>query len=127
MNLILWVGQVLLAVLFVMTGAGKVFTSTETMAQTLNLSTALVRFIGVCELLGAIGLILPAAARIQPRLTVWAAIGLSTVMVLATAFHISRAEYSTAAGPVVILAIAAFVAYGRGVRHPIAPRAARPA
>ena len=123
MNLTLWLVQALLAVLFIATGFGKAFSSSEQMADAMQLSTSLVRFIGICELLGAIGLILPAATRIQPRLTVWAAIGLATVMVLATGFHLMRREYYNVVGTVVILSIAAFVAYGRGLRCPIDIRA----
>jgi uncharacterized membrane protein len=108
-------------------GAAKAFSATEAMAQAMSLSTALVRFIGVCEILGALGLILPAASRIMPKLTVWAAIGLGTVMVLATAFHISRAEYPNAAGPIALLAGTAFVAYGRSAKRPIVARRAQTA
>ena len=126
MNLTLWIAQCLLAALFLATGSAKVFSSADQLANLLpTLPVMLVRFIGVSELLGAIGVILPAATRIQPRLTMWAAIGLGTIMILATLFHLSRAEYSNALGTVAILAGAAFVAYGRGIRRPVASRAAR--
>jgi len=123
MNRTLWIAQVLLAALFLATGFGKVATSTDQMAQMMDLSPTLIRFIGTCELLGAVGLILPAVTRIQPFFIVWAAIGLATVMVLATIFHLSRAEYYNAVGTILILGIAVFVAHGRAGRWQIATRA----
>ena len=74
----------------------------------------LVTFIGIAELAGAIGLILPALTKILPVLTTWAAVGLATIMVLATGFHLSRGEFSHAIVTVVLLALAAFVIYVRG-------------
>lgn len=122
MNRTLWIAQVLLAGLFLATGFGKVFSATDQMARSMDLSPALVRFIGTCELLGAIGLILPALTRVQPQVTAWAAAGLATVMLLATIFHLSRGEYDNTVGTVLILAIAVLVAYGRAVRWRIVAR-----
>ena len=83
----------------------------------------LVRVIGVCELLGAIGLLLPAATRIRPELTPAAATGLTTVMALAIAFHLYRGD---AGGrfilPAALGLVAAFVAWARFRRAPIVPR-----
>ncbi len=127
MNLALWIAQVLLALLFFAVGSAKALSATDAMAQAMGLSPALVRFIGVSELLGAFGLILPAATRIKPRLTALAAVGLGVIMILATLFHLSRREYPNAGETIVILAVTAFVAYGRGVRRPIAAKASRAA
>jgi putative oxidoreductase len=84
---------------------------------------ALLRFIGISEALGAVGLILPSALRILPKLTPLAAVGLATVMALAIPFHASRGELLQALPANVILgSLAAFVAWGRTWPAPIAPR-----
>jgi hypothetical protein len=83
---------------------------------------ALVRFIGVSELLGAVGLIVPAATRIKPVLTALAGAGLTTIMVLASIFHLSRGEAGMLPVNFVIGGLAAFVAWGRWKKAPIAPR-----
>jgi len=122
----LWAVQVLLALAFGMAGLMK---STQPIAELAEkmvwpgvLPAALVRFIGVSELLGAIGLILPSATRVKPGLTVLAALGLTTVMLLAIVFHISRGEFGNLIFNVVLGALAAFVAWGRAKKAPIAPR-----
>ncbi|RME22637.1 MAG: DoxX family protein [Deltaproteobacteria bacterium] len=126
MNTGLWVAQVLLAIAFGMAGAMKTFTAIDDLSQTLpwvrDDLALLVRFIGVSELLGAAGLILPAATRIQPRLTPLAAAGITVIMVLATGFHIVRGEFSALPVTLVLGALAGFVAWGRWKKVPIAPR-----
>lgn len=82
----------------------------------------LARFIGFAELAGAIGLVLPAATRVKPWLTPLAALGLAVIMVLATAFHRIRGEADLIAFNFVPAFLAAFVAWGRWTRAPIAPR-----
>jgi len=86
----------------------------------------LVRFIGLAELAGGLGLILPALTRIQPQLTPLAGAGLALVMFLAAGFHLSRGEFGFIVPNIVLLALAAFVAYGRWQVAPIAPRGASP-
>src|SRR5258706_10286711 len=87
------------------------------------MSPALVRFIGACELMGAAGLLLPAVTRIKPDLTPLAALGLLTIMVLASAFHVSRGEAAQALPfNLTVAAVAAFVAWGRLKKAPIATR-----
>ena len=81
-----------------------------------------VRFIGVVEVLGALGLILPAATRIQPKLTPLAALGLFTVMVLAMITHITRGEFGAIGVNVVLGGLAAFIAWGRLSKAPVQPR-----
>lgn len=119
----LWIAQVLLAVIFIMAGLMKATQPIEALAESLpwvsSTSLGLVRFIGVSELLGGIGLILPALLRIKPFLTVWAAIGLAVVMVLAAIFHASRGEYSGIGANLVFMAIALFVGWGRTKKAPI--------
>lgn len=82
----------------------------------------IVRVIGVAELLGALGLILPAATRVKPMLTPLAGVGLAMVMLLATIFHISHGELGALPIPLVLAGLAAFVAWGRAAKAPIAPR-----
>jgi putative oxidoreductase len=96
----------------------KLFAFDHFAAQTPDLSgqRALFTFIGLCELAGGLGLILPGLTKVLPALTKWAATGLATIMVLATAFHLLRGEYSHAPVTVIFFALAAFVAYGRGFR-----------
>ena len=123
---VLWVVQVLLAAAFIMSGFGKVTQSMAelhaTMPWSAEVPLGLVRFIGVAELLGGIGLILPAATRIQPWLTGYAAVGLLLVMVLAAGFHASRGEYRFIGINAILGGLAAFVAWGRLSSAPIAPR-----
>src|SRR5258708_6142690 len=86
-------------------------------APALDEQRGLVTLIGVAELAGALGLMLPRLTRIAPTLTAWAAAGLATIMVLGTGFHLWRGEISHAVITVILLALAAFVAYGRGFRR----------
>jgi uncharacterized membrane protein YphA (DoxX/SURF4 family) len=81
MTYALWVVQVLLALLFVFAGSMKLVLPLDQMAGPVALPGALLRFIGVAELLGGIGLILPAALRIRPGLTPLAAAGLVVIMI----------------------------------------------
>jgi putative oxidoreductase len=85
----------------------------------------LVRFIGLSELLGAVGLILPAATKIKPSLTPLAALGILTIMILAMAFHVSRGEPQMLPVNMVLGGLAAFVAWGRTKKVPIHPRVTR--
>jgi putative oxidoreductase len=83
---------------------------------------ALTYFIGTSEVLGAIGVVLPGATRVQPKLTVWAAVGLGTIMVLALALHLARGEWAHVPPVVVLGALAGFVAWGRLKKAPISSR-----
>ncbi|MFN8457576.1 MAG: DoxX family protein [Anaerolineae bacterium] len=117
MNIVLWVTQILLAAMFLMAGFFKAFQPLDALGQmipwTLDAPLALVRFIGVSELLAGIGLIAPPLTGIKPRLTIAAAAGIMLVMVSASIFHLARGEYSYIIFNLVLLALAAFVAYGR--------------
>ncbi|WP_309891103.1 DoxX family protein [Archangium sp.] len=120
----LWVAQVLLFLAFMGAGGMKLVTPAE---ELLKLDPTqqipLTRFIGVAEVLGALGMILPAASRIRPGLTPLAALGLFTIMVLASGVHVMKGDIAQAI-PVVgsLGALAAFVAWGRWKKAPIAPR-----
>lgn len=78
-----------------------------------HVPAALVRFIGVSELLGGIGLIMPAVTHLLPWLTEAAAIGLALVMICAAIFHASRREFSMIGFNILLLLLAAFVVIGR--------------
>jgi len=79
-------------------------------------------FLGVAELLAAVGLTLPGLTRIQPWLVSCAAAGVMVVMICATIFHLMRGEVSSAITTIVLLAMATFVAYMRWRIAPIRPR-----
>jgi hypothetical protein len=123
MNIVLWILQVLLAVAFAAHG-GLFLAPPADMLAMMNESIppALRIFIGVAEVLAAIGLILPGLTRILPWLTALAAAGLMIVMASATVFHLVRGEMSSAASAVVLFAIVTFVAYMRWRVKPILPR-----
>jgi len=122
MNVALWIVQGLLALMFLMAGVTKVMQPKEKLAGNMawveDFSGGQVKTIGVLEVLGAIGLILPAATGILPWLTPLAAIGLSLTMIGAIIVHIRRGELSMIIVNIVLLALAAFVAYGRFVLEP---------
>ena len=126
MKITLWILQGLLALAFLAAGALKlampIADVNDALSWTADLPTALVRLIGLAEVLGALGLILPAVTRIRPHLTVLAAVGLALVMVGATVFHLIRGEYSMMPPTLILGAVLAFVAWGRAVRVPITPR-----
>ena len=111
---LVWALQILLAVVFLAHGALMVFPPAE-VAQQMNavLPRWFQLFIGVAELLAAVGLTVPAITGIQPWLVAWAAGGLMIVMASATILHLTRREFSAAATTVVLLAMATAVARAR--------------
>lgn len=117
MSVVLWIVQVLLALAFLMVGFMKltqpIATLNKRMAWTAAVPSGLVRFIGLAELLGGIGLILPMLTGVLPWLTVAAAIGLSLVMVCAAIFHLTRHEASNVFVNIVLLVLALLVVVGR--------------
>lgn len=125
-NIALWTLQVLLALAFGMAGFMKLTQALEALATNkpwvAQSPAALVRFIGLSELLGGIGLILPALLRIRPALTVAAGAGLAVVMILAVLFHLFRGEGPMAAPALILGVLAALVSWGRIARAPIAAR-----
>lgn len=126
LNIALWITQGLLAAMYLMAGSTKLFQPIEEITKMLpwvaDTSAGLVRFIGLSELLGGIGLLLPSILRIQPKLTVFAAIGLTIVQVLALGFHLSRGEASMIGMNGLLIAMAAFVAWGRSKKVLITPK-----
>ncbi len=126
LHITLWVLQTLLAAMFLMSGLMKVSQPIEKLSQMLpwasQMPELIVRFIGAAEVLGALGLILPSMLRIQPKLTPIAALGLAVVMLFAVFFHLSRGETPAIGMNFVLIAIAAFIAWGRFKKAPIAPK-----
>jgi putative oxidoreductase len=125
-NVSLWIVQLLLAAAFGMAGFLKLTMPIPELAQTMvwpgDIPAALVRFIGMAESAGALGLVLPAATRIRPVLTPLAGAGLATIMVLAAVFHVFRGELESLPINLTLGALAAFVAWGRLRKAPIRPR-----
>jgi hypothetical protein len=119
MTYALWIVQILLAVLFAFAGGMKLVLPLDKLAGPVNLPGALIRFIGVVEVLGALGLILPAALRIKPWLTPLAAAGLMIVMIGAVVITLIGGNPFAAGISLVVGLLAAFVAYGRWRLAPI--------
>jgi DoxX-like protein len=108
----LWFVQILLALLFLVAGGTKLALPIEALGLPFVLPAVFVRFIGMCEVLGALGLILPGALRIRIELTPLAALGLTTIMFGATMFT-PPDELQLAILPASVGLLAASVAYGR--------------
>jgi uncharacterized membrane protein YphA (DoxX/SURF4 family) len=119
MTYALWVVQVLLALLFVFAGGMKLVLPLDQLAGPVPLPGAFIRFIGVAELLGGLGLILPAALRIRPGLTPLAAAGLVVIMIGAVVITLIGAQPGGAVISLVVGLLAAFVGYGRWRLAPI--------
>ena len=117
MNIALWIVAGLLAAIFLGAGLMKATQPKDKIATSMpwaqDFSSAQVKAIGVVEIVGAIGLILPAATGIAPILTPLAAVGLGITMIGAAVVHIRRHEVSHVVVNVVLLALAAFVAVMR--------------
>lgn len=117
MNVLLWIIAGVLAAAFLAAGLGKATQPKEKLADKLewvnDFSQGTVRFIGIAEILGAIGLILPGATGIAPILTPIAAVGLAITMVLAAVVHARRGETQLIVVNVVLFALALFVAIMR--------------
>jgi hypothetical protein len=115
MNRALWIIQILLALVFLFAGGAKFLVPADQMTQGMPawLSISFLHFIGACELLGAIGLILPGLLHIKPGLTPLAAACLTIIVIGATVITVMGGMIATAVLPLVATILAAFVAYGR--------------
>ena len=122
----LWTIQGLLALIFLFAGGMKLAMSTEELAaaMTLPLPILFVRFIGLCEVLGALGLVLPGVLRIRTDLTPLAAEGLVVIMIGAVTTTVMTMDASLALVPLVVGVLAAAVAYGRARVAPLTDRRA---
>jgi putative oxidoreductase len=121
-NPVLWVLQVFLGVYFISIGVVHFVLPADLpsmMEWMYELNDNAHIFIGIVEILGGLGLILPSVTRIRPELTVYAATGLVIVMASALVWHASRSEGSQIGTNVLIAALLAFIAYGRWKLAPI--------
>lgn len=130
MNAVLWTTQVLFGVFWSVTGFGKACCIDLAVWNHMlpqvpwfaAVPRALFVFIGVCEFLGGVGLILPAMTGLKPKLTPIAAFGLTLIMILAAVFHIVRGEYNFFLPINLVLGgVSACIGYGRLLVRPIAP------
>ena len=112
-NVLLWIVQGLLAALFLFAGGAKLVLPPEAMAGPIPLPTPFLRFLGVAEVLGAIGLILPGLLRIRTGLTPLAAAGLVIIMIGATVITAMGGAVAPALFPLAVGLLLAFVAHGR--------------
>jgi len=113
MSRALWIVQGLLAALFLFAGVMKLVLPLDQMTGTIPLPGAFLRFIGVVEVLGAVGLILPSLLRVRPGLTPLAAGGLVIIMIGAVWITVAGGDIAPAVIPLLVGILAAFVAYGR--------------
>ena len=124
MNIILWILQVLLALLFLFAGTTKFVMTVEEMNRQapIALPGLFIHFIGACEILGGLGLLLPSILRIKPRLTPLAAVGLAIITAGATVVTVMGGMVAGAMFPLVVCLLCLFVAYGRWRLAPIASK-----
>jgi len=113
MTYALWIVQGLLAALFLFAGGAKLVLPLEKLTEALPMPGPFLRFIGVVEMLGALGLILPGLLRIRPGLTPLAAAGLVVIMIGATATTVATGDVAMALIPLALGLLSVFVAYGR--------------
>src|SRR5262245_4260131 len=109
----LWIVQVLLALLFLFAGGTKLIMPLEKMQGPVSLPLWFLRFIGVAEVLGGLGLILPTLLRIRPGLTPLAAAGLVIIMIGATLTTLVGGDVVSALLPAIVGILLVFVAYNR--------------
>jgi hypothetical protein len=114
---VLWFGQLVLAAVFAFVGYAKMSRPIAALAGqmpwVIDVPPMLVKFIGACEFLGAVGLVVPALTGVQPGLTPLAAVGLTALMTLGSIFHLGRGEFGNLLGTVPLALLCAFIAWGR--------------
>jgi hypothetical protein len=113
MSIVLWIAQGLLAALFLFAGGVKLVLPPEALAGSVPMPILFLRFIGICEVLGALGLILPMALKIRTALTPLAAAGLVIIMIGATIVTLMEGMVAPALVPFASGLVAAVVAHGR--------------
>ncbi|WP_191602493.1 DoxX family protein [Marinomonas algicola] len=125
-NVGIWIAQVLGAAAFILSGVMKTMMPITDLAAMMpwtgEFSIEFVRFIGVIDLAGGLGLLLPSLTRIAPRLTVIAAVCCVVLQVLAIGFHASRGEFILLPTNAVYITLALIVLWGRERKAPITPR-----
>lgn len=127
MNIFLWILQIVLGIYFFAIGVMHFIVPPglpAQMAWMYDLTPTLHYISGTAEILGGLGLILPAVTRIQTRLVPLAALGLAVVMAFAIIYHGTRGEYQNIGFNVILLVALAFLAYGRWRLKPLGDRSA---
>lgn len=125
LNVLLWISQGLIALTLIWAAYAKLLQPIEETAKMLPWALdnpKLLTFTGIIDLLGGIGIILPAALKTQPKLSVYAAYGTIALMITASIFHISRGESSLIGLNIFFLILAMFVVWGRTKKAPILPK-----
>ena len=115
-NVILWIVQGLLAALFLFAGIMKLVTPGPALEQQAHMSATFLKFIGVCETLGGLGLVLPGIFRTRRELISIAALGLLIIMIGAVVITVKTSPATNAIFPAVTGVLCALVAYGRWPR-----------
>ncbi|MCF3640303.1 DoxX family protein [Rhizobium sp. TRM95111] len=123
----LWSVQTLMFAAFILFGFQKLFMPAEALAAMWQTQwpveyPTLLRFTGLIDAAGGIGILLPALTRIQPRLTVLAALGCTLLQICAIIFHATRGEFAALPLNLILLPLVAFILWGRGKRAPVASR-----
>jgi uncharacterized membrane protein YphA (DoxX/SURF4 family) len=121
-NIVLWIVQGLLAALFLFAGGMKFVMPVAMMTKGTTFSGDFIHFIGVAEVLGALGLLLPGITKIGRELTAFAAVGLVMIMIGATTITLASPQPSQGVVPAVVGVLAALVAYHRRLPVGSAPR-----
>ena len=121
MNILLWIVQILLALVFLFAGGTKLVLPSQVLQSmgspnAIHLPGLFLKFIGVCEVLGGLGLVLPGLLRTQRHLIPLAAAGLTIIMIGAVVLTIMGEGVAMAIAPLVVGLLCAFVAYGRGIK-----------
>ncbi|HCT75033.1 MAG TPA: hypothetical protein DGT23_00265 [Micromonosporaceae bacterium] len=125
MKVLVWIVSALVALAFLAVGAGKLVASAADLASNAHgVPVALLRIAGITEVLGALGLILPAATRIMPALTPVAAAGLALQMLAASIVNVFTKQYGAIAMTALLLVLTAWIAWARFGRYAIEPRSA---
>lgn len=122
----LWVAQLLIFASFTLFGGMKFFMPVDQLAAMWvwpgEVPAWFLRLMGVIDFAGGVGVLLPALTRVRPGLTVLAALGCVLLQIAAMIFHLSRGEAPAIPLNIILLALSAFILWGRGKRAPIAPR-----
>ncbi|WP_375779376.1 DoxX family protein [Bradyrhizobium sp. ma5] len=122
----LWAAQIIVFVLFILFGSMKLFMPVDKLAAMWvwpgQVPIWFLHLTGILDVAGGIGVLLPATMRIQPRLTVYAALGCTLLQIVAIIFHFSRGEAAAVPLNIVLLALSVFILRERSKYAPIAPR-----
>lgn len=125
MNIFLWVLQVIFGIYFLFVGVSHFIIPPnlpEPMSWMYELPAWLHWVSGTAEILAGLGLILPGVTKIQPRLTIFAALGIVVLMIGAAVWHLTRGEPFNIGQNILLAAIAGFIAYGRWKLSPLPER-----